>query len=267
MPFVLVSIYKIGTLLMKNYIVGNWKMNQSLEEINAFFTSFNEVFPNTSDNVFVGVSPQSFHIPLLMSHPKKPEFINIGAQNCSQHKSGAFTGENSPSALKEIGTVFTLIGHSERRQFFGETSNLTLGEKIQSALDEGLQVIYCIGESLQERKQNLTQSVLKEQTITALKDIKIENQNQLLIAYEPVWAIGTGETATPEQAEEAHQWIRGFLNELPNINQETPLLYGGSVKPENVDALLAKENINGALVGGASLKGDSFGKLCQAATK
>lgn len=252
---------------MKNYIVGNWKMNQSLEEINQFFNSFNEMFKEQADSVFVGVSPQSFHIPLVLSHPNKPIFFQVGAQNCSQHKNGAYTGENAPNALKEIGTSFTLIGHSERRQYFGETSNITLGEKIQSALDEGLDVIYCIGESLQERKQNLTQSILKEQTITALKDITLNNNAKLLIAYEPVWAIGTGETATPQQADEAHGWIKEFLNELPNINNETPLLYGGSVKPENVDSLLAKENINGALVGGASLKGDSFAKLCLSAAR
>ena len=253
--------------MMKNYIVGNWKMNQSLEEINQFFNSFNEMFKEQEDNVFVGVSPQSFHIPLILSHPNKPSFFQVGSQNCSQYKNGAYTGENAPNALKEIGTCFTLIGHSERRQYFGETSNITLGEKIQSALDEGLDVIYCIGETLQERKQNLTQSVLKEQTITALKNINLNDNAKLLVAYEPVWAIGTGETATPEQADEAHGWIKEFLNDLSNINNDTPLLYGGSVKPENVDSLLAKENINGALVGGASLKGDSFAKLCLSAAK
>lgn len=250
---------------MKNYMIGNWKMNQTLPEINSFFETYNSSFDG--GDCFVGLAPQTLHLSTLLNHQAKKDFVMVGAQNCSEHQKGAYTGESAPSALKELGATFSLIGHSERRQYFGEVSNSTLGLKIQNAIDEGLTAVYCVGESLQERKQNLTQSVLKDQIIGALKELKLSKPEQLLIAYEPVWAIGTGETATPEQAQEAHQWIRGFLSELTNIDQEIPLLYGGSVKPENVDELLAKPDINGALVGGASLKGESFARLCQFASK
>ena len=184
----------------------------------------------------------------------------MGAQNCNQHTSGAHTGEISPLSLVDMGAVFTLVGHSERRQNQGEENPL-LCQKVIAAVAAGLKVIYCVGESLSEREEGRTEEVVGRQLREGLAGFPLEQQEQLLIAYEPVWAIGTGRSATGEQAQAVHQLMRDILSSLKLAGEEIPLLYGGSVKPENIGELIAQRDIDGALVGGASLSGESFARM------
>lgn len=242
------------------HIVGNWKMNQTLHEISNFFIEMTKMKMELKCKAWI--APQALHIPILKEIAFTTGAIQVGAQNCSEHDSGAFTGEISPLALADIGAEFVIIGHSERRTIYKEGNEL-LNKKVLAALKHNLKVIYCVGETLEEREANKTFSVLEEQLSVGLKDISADKAHLLMIAYEPVWAIGTGKVATSEQAEEAHAFIRSKL--LQN-SEQTIILYGGSVKPDNIDALLRKENIDGALVGGASLKSADFKALCSSAS-
>ena len=188
--------------------------------------------------------------------------IRLTAQNLFWEEKGAFTGEIAPPMLKEVGCHYVILGHSERRQFFGETDE-TVNRKIKATLRQGLKVIFCIGETLKEREEGKTFAVIERQLTGGLKDISKEEMRNIVVAYEPVWAIGTGKTATPEQAEEVHRFIRKKLGELysKEIAEEVRIQYGGSVTPENVKGLMGQENIDGALVGGASLKSETFSKI------
>lgn len=235
-------------------IVGNWKMNQDLAALKEFFLAIESL--KAQINCYAWVAPQFIHIPLVKELAFTLGQIQVGAQNCSSEEAGAFTGEVSAASLADIGTSFVIIGHSERRQLFNEQEEL-LNRKIQKALQYQLKVIYCVGETLDERNQEQTFKKLEYQLQQGLKDIPTKN---LLIAYEPIWAIGTGQSASPEQAQEVHAFIR---QSFPT----TPLLYGGSVKPDNIQELLAEKDIDGALVGGASLKGKDFAQLCLAASR
>jgi triosephosphate isomerase len=238
------------------HIVGNWKMNQTLEEISKFFIEMSKMKMELKCKAWI--APQSIHIPILKEIAFTTGSIQIGAQNCSEHESGAYTGEISPLALADIGTEFVIIGHSERRMLYGEKSEL-LNKKVLLALKHKLKVIYCVGETLAEREADQTFSVIESQLNIGLQDIPADLAHLLIIAYEPVWAIGTGKTASAEQAEEVHAFIR---TKLPMNTDQTLILYGGSVKPDNIDSLLSKENIDGALVGGASLAAQDFRALC-----
>ena len=183
-----------------------------------------------------------------------------GAQNCGQYKEGAYTGEISPVALADMGATFVIVGHSERRQHYGENGDV-LKDKILAAIESGLEVVFCVGEDLSEREQGRTQEVVTAQLKEALADFPLEQQDKLIVAYEPVWAIGTGQTATPVQADKVHRLIRRILSSLKIDGERISLLYGGSVRPENIEELLVQENIDGALVGGASLNGASFARM------
>ncbi len=238
------------------HIVGNWKMNQTLHEISNFFVEMSKMKMELKCKAWI--APQALHIPILKEIAFTTGSIQVGAQNCCEHDSGAYTGEISPAALADMGVEFVIIGHSERRTIYKE-DNALLNKKVLKALGHGLKVIYCVGETLEEREANKTLAVLETQIAEGLKNLPEGIAANLLIAYEPVWAIGTGKVATAEQAEEAHAFIRSKLE----LNKdETVILYGGSVKPDNIDSLLAKENIDGALVGGASLKASDFRALC-----
>jgi triosephosphate isomerase len=188
--------------------------------------------------------------------------IKVGAQNCYFEKKGAFTGEVSPSMLKDAGCTYVILGHSERRQFFGETDEL-INKKIKAVIAEGMLPILCVGETLEEREKNITNDVIKKQTTGSLKGITAADMQKIVIAYEPVWAIGTGKVATPEQAESVHKFIRDLITKLydKSAAEALRIQYGGSVNPENVAALMGEEDIDGALVGGASLNAESFLKL------
>ncbi len=245
--------------MRKIHIVGNWKMNQSLAEINAFVSGLEGL---TGQDCEAWVAPQFIHIPYLKEKVKSIPFLKVGAQNCSAELSGAFTGDTSLTALKEIGTHFAIIGHSERRAIFGEGHEL-LNKKTHQCLELGMTAIFCVGESLEERESGITNKIIEEQIIEGLKGVPAAKTDKLIIAYEPVWAIGTGKTASPDQAQEVHAFIRNLLAEKLSYNAENiVILYGGSVKPGNVAQLLSQKDIDGGLVGGASLKASDFAALC-----
>lgn len=235
-------------------------MNQSLHEISNFFIEMTKMKMELKCKAWI--APQALHIPILKEIAFTTGAIQVGAQNCSHADSGAFTGEISPASLADMGVEFVIIGHSERRTIFGETNDL-LNQKVLAALKHNLKVIYCVGETLSERESNTTFDVIKEQLAVGLKNVPADKAHLLMIAYEPVWAIGTGKVATAEQAEEVHAFIRKNLTQNA---EETLILYGGSVKPDNIDSLLRKDNIDGALVGGASLKAQDFKALCTSAS-
>jgi triosephosphate isomerase len=242
--------------MREKYIVGNWKMNQNLEEIKSFFIEFIKMKMDLKCHAWI--APQYIHIPILKELAFTTGNILVGAQNCSHVDSGAFTGDVSAKSLSDIGCDFVIIGHSERRAFFKESDEM-INQKVLNALKNNLKVIFCVGETLEEREANKTFDVIKSQIEKGLVNLPVEKASDLLIAYEPVWAIGTGKTATAEQAEEVHAYIR---TQLKTNADQTIILYGGSVKPDNIDSLLRKPNIDGALVGGASLKASDFKALC-----
>lgn len=249
----------------KIHIVGNWKMNQTSNDIDSFFKEMSGVVVKCQS----WITPQSIHIPQVkkLGEDALGNMFQVGAQNCSHKTSGAFTGDVSPTSLKDIGVGFTLVGHSERRAIFNEGNQL-LNQKTILALNEGLKVIFCVGETLEEREQGKTEEVVKTQLEEGLKGISAGQLTDVIIAYEPVWAIGTGVTATPKQAQDAHDFIRNkVLGSVGFKIDDVVILYGGSVKPDNVEELLNCTDIDGALVGGASLKPSDFMKLCQAGSK
>jgi triosephosphate isomerase len=243
-------------------LAGNWKMNHGPQGTREFFQAFRaSPKPNATLRFY---TPFVSLDAAIQSTKESGITAQIGAQNLHAEKSGAFTGEVSGPMLRELGVEQVLIGHSERRQYFGETDEILL-KKTQSALAQGFEVLFCIGELLSEREGGMTQGVLLGQLTRILQDPTCKEAfgSKLHLAYEPIWAIGTGVVATPEQAQTTHAFIRKLLSEkLGNDRaQSTKILYGGSVTPANFKALLACEDIDGGLVGGASLKPDSFQAL------
>lgn len=238
------------------FIAGNWKMNLSLEQGKKLVNELKETAANTDVKVAVCV-------PYIYLTEIKKELvgsnIKLGAQNMHWEESGAFTGEVAPNMLKEIGVDYVVIGHSERREYFAETND-TVNKKIKSALAHDLLPIFCCGESLETREAGKEKEWVKEQIIEGLKDITAEQVKQIVIAYEPIWAIGTGKTATSEQANEMCAHIRNLLEEKydSEISEEVVIQYGGSVKADNATEIMNQEDIDGALVGGASLKATDF---------
>jgi len=241
-------------------VAGNWKMNGTLAEARALAQDIRNALPAASD-VDVVVCPP-FTALHAVSEVLKGSHIAVGAQNMYFEEKGAFTGEVSPLMLLDAGCRYVILGHSERRRQMGETSEL-VNRKLKLALTAGLTPIVCVGETWPERSAGQTEQVIGEQIASSLTDIPDHALRSVLIAYEPVWAIGTGQVATPDQAEEVHRCIRGLL---PSATAEAlRILYGGSVTPENCEGLMAKEDLDGTLVGGASLKVDSFAAIVQAA--
>lgn len=239
---------------MKKLLVGNWKMNKNGKECLEFLEIFSKNFSSKRE---AWIAPQSLFVKLIINSGMK-----AGLQNCSEFVEGAYTGEVSPRTFKEMGGHFVILGHSERRQYFGETSK-HLNAKIKTVLNEGLVAVYCVGETLSERENGQTLSLIEDQIHQGLNDQAKANFENLIIAYEPVWAIGTGKTATPAQAQEVHAHIRKLLvSKFPSFGDKVRILYGGSVKPDNVEELLAQKDIDGGLVGGASLKAKDFLALC-----
>lgn len=239
---------------MKKLMIANWKMNKNGKECMQFLAEFKSKYSGKRD---AWIASQPLYIKLIIN-----EGVPAGLQNCSEFVSGAYTGEISPRSFKDMDGSFTLTGHSERRQYFGETSK-QLNAKNRTALAEGLKVVYCVGETLPERESNQTIAIVTDQLHQGLNDLSMANAENLIIAYEPVWAIGTGKTASPAQAKEVHAHIRQVLREkFPGFGEKVRILYGGSVKPDNVEELLAQKDIDGGLVGGASLKPKDFLALC-----
>jgi triosephosphate isomerase len=227
-------------------IAGNWKLFKGPDEAAAFCR---ELRTRDLGGVDVVVCPPYVSLQAAVTALAGTE-IAVAAQNVHWESAGAFTGEVSAAMLREVGVYGTIVGHSERRQWFGETDE-TVGLRARAALDAGLSVIACVGELEEERERGETEAVLRRQLAV------LEADDELVVAYEPVWAIGTGKTATPEMAQEAHAFIKSLL--------DVAVLYGGSVKPENAGDLLSQPDVDGALVGGASLDLDSFAAICRAA--
>ncbi|HOL68022.1 MAG TPA: triose-phosphate isomerase [bacterium] len=243
--------------MRKALIAGNWKMYKTPEESVQFVREFlQQLTPRSEREVLICPPATSLGVlkPLLEKSP-----VHLGAQNVSPEDEGAFTGEISARMLKASGAEYVICGHSERRNIFGETDEL-VNRKVKQTLKYGLKPILCVGEKLEEREAGKTWTVIQKQLSAGLTGITREQAAEVVIAYEPVWAIGTGKNATPQVAEEVHQSIRNFLEERfgREIAETATILYGGSVKPENIDELMAEADIDGVLVGTASLTVPSF---------
>jgi triosephosphate isomerase len=246
--------------LRRPLIAGNWKMYKTQVDTRAFFAAF---LPLVASSVHcdIVIAPPFTSVPSAVE-AARGSTIGIAGQNLHWEKEGAFTGEISAPMLVEAGCRAVIIGHSERRQYFGETDE-SVNRKLKAALAAGLTPIVCVGETLGEREGNRTQTVLQCQCEGGFASLTPQDFSRILLAYEPVWAIGTGRTATPEMAEEAHRHIRALAAErfTPEAASAVPVLYGGSVKPDNIRGLMAQPDIDGALVGGASLEAKSFAAI------
>jgi len=238
-------------------IAANFKMNKTVSEATAYFNELKGLTKNVKDVEIVVATPSILLHPMI--ELVKGTNINLSAENVHWADNGAFTGETSAATLKDMGVNYTVLGHSERREMFAET-NETVNNRLKNSLKNDLTIIFCIGETLEERKSEKTIEKVKTQITEGFKDITAEDMKNISIAYEPIWAIGTGVTASKEQAQEVHAEIRLILKDLFNedVAQATRILYGGSVKPANVKELMSQTDIDGALVGGASLEASSF---------
>ncbi len=245
-------------------IAGNWKLNKTSREALMLVEELKREL-STVTGVDIVVCPP-FTALESVSEALMETNIALGGQNLSWAESGAFTGEISAAMLKDFNVRYVIIGHSERRQYFGET-NETVNKRLLTALNNQLTPIVCVGENLTEREANKTFDVIKDHCEGSLKGLTPEQMEKIVLAYEPVWAIGTGKTATPEQAQEVHKFIRQLLAKLFNAEaaESVRIQYGGSVTPENIASLISQPDINGALVGGASLKAPSFAAIVKAA--
>jgi len=246
--------------LRRPLIAGNWKMHTTTEEAGALARGLCDLVKDAED-VDIVVAPPFVYLQevggIIAGGP-----VALGAQDVYWEKSGAWTGEVSAVMLRDVGCEYVIVGHSERRQYFHETDE-DVNRKVLAALEEGLRPIVCVGETLTEREEGVTIALVSSMVRRALEGVGRERAADVVIAYEPLWAIGTGRTASPAEAEEVHSAIRQTLLEIfgPGLPEEMRILYGGSVKPENIDSLMAEVDIDGALVGGASLKAESFARI------
>ena len=246
----------------KIFIAGNWKMNKTAAETAELASALKASLAQFAGKCEIAVCPTFTSLATAVEILKGSN-VKVGAQNIHWADNGAYTGEISGAMLKEIGVEYVIIGHSERRQYFGETDE-TVNQRIKAALKYGLKPIVCIGETLAEREGGVTNTVLEKQIRGAFADITTADMDAITIAYEPVWAIGTGKTATPDVAQETHAFIRSVLTALYGDKaQDIVVQYGGSMKAENSGALVSKQDIDGGLIGGAALKADSFTALIQ----
>ncbi|MEG2429139.1 MAG: triose-phosphate isomerase [Oscillospiraceae bacterium] len=250
--------------LRKAIIAGNWKMNKNRVEAKALIEEIKVVAKNETCEVIICVPFTNLETAVELT---KGTNVKVGAENCHFEKSGAFTGEISADMLKEVGVEYVIIGHSERRQYFAETDE-TVNKRTKAALEAGLKVILCVGETLDEREKNITEEIVAMQTKVGLMGISAADMKNIIIAYEPVWAIGTGKTATAEQANEVCAFIRATVEKMFDKATADGLTvqYGGSMNPKNCVELLAQPDVDGGLIGGASLKADDFSVLLNAAT-
>ncbi len=247
-------------------IAGNWKMYKNVDEAVALANAIKGSVAGI-DNVEIVVCPPFIDLAAAEKTLKESN-IALGAQNCYWENEGAFTGEVSASMLKSAGCKYIIVGHSERRKYFGET-NETVNKKIAAVIREALVPIMCVGETLEERESGKTMDIVGTQVAKGLEGFDSAYLKELIIAYEPVWAIGTGKTATGDQAQEVHATIRALIGRLypGSFSSEIRILYGGSVKPDNAKALMSEKDIDGALIGGASLKPEGFTDIIKATSK
>ena len=250
----------------KYFIAGNWKMNKTAAEATALIPAMNE--NAGSQTTLDGAVGPPCTARDAASKALAGSTVKLGAQNMYFEKSGAYTGEIAADMLKEFGCTYVILGHSERREYFKEC-NCLINKKVKAVLANGMNPILCVGEKLEEREAGKTLDIVSEQTVKGLEGLTAAEAEKVVIAYEPVWAIGTGKTATPEMAQEVHAAIRKILSDTfgAEVAEKMQILYGGSMKPENADALLAEKDIDGGLIGGAALKADSFVALIESASK
>lgn len=246
--------------MIKPLIAGNWKMHKTVSESLDFVKQLKTMLPEGLNRDIVIAPPFTALRPV--AEETKGTVIRTAAQNLHWEEKGAYTGEISAAMLADCGCEYVIIGHSERRALFGETDEV-IHRKIRAALRAGLKPIVCIGETLAERESGKTFAIIERQLKEGLKNLSIGDIRQTVVAYEPVWAIGTGRTASPEQAQDAHAFIRRMLETSFDKTSagERPILYGGSVHPGNIDSLMARPDVNGVLVGGASLEAESFARI------
>ena len=244
--------------MRKNIVAGNWKMNTTLQEGIQLANDVNEALKGVDAKCDVVICVPFTHLASVNA-VIDPEKLGLGAENCADHLKGAYTGEVSAPMVASTGAKYVILGHSERRQYYGETSE-TLKEKVKLALAEGLTPIFCIGEVLEERENGTYNDVVKAQIEEALFDLSADDFKKIVLAYEPVWAIGTGKTATDEQAQDMHAHIRSSIAGKygKEVADEISILYGGSCKPGNAKGLFAQPDIDGGLIGGAALDAESF---------
>lgn len=248
----------------KPFIAGNWKMNKTRSESEALISELRNKVASISGVEIVVCPP--FTSLWAVAEALNGSNIEVGAQNVHWEKSGAFTGEIAACMLTEIPVRYAIIGHSERRQYFAETDE-TVNARLKAALAAGLKPIVCVGETLAQREDGQTETVVERQITQGFAGIAADQMTHVIVAYEPVWAIGTGRTATQQQAQDVHHFIRGlFTRSMGTVADSLRILYGGSVKPDNAAELLGQEDIDGALVGGASLKADDFAGIVNAAS-
>ena len=247
--------------MRKTIVAGNWKMNASKESVNTLIESIlSGINETTSEVIVCAPFPYLSQVESLINKSK----LMLGAQNLNVNPAGAYTGEVSADMIKDFGAQYVIVGHSERRSLYGET-NAIVAEKTKTAIDAGLTPLLCVGESLEDRESGNTEAVVEEQINAVIDLIGIESFDQVIIAYEPVWAIGTGLTATPEQAQAVHLFIRNLLaDSSEKIAQRIPILYGGSMNAGNAADLISCADIDGGLIGGAALKADDFLQICKA---
>ena len=248
----------------KAIIAGNWKMNKTPSEAKELLTAIIPAVKDADCEVIACVPYVDLSVALEVT---KGTNVKIGAENCHFEKSGAFTGEISADMLAEMGVEYVVLGHSERRQYFGETDE-TVNKRLKAALGAGLKPILCVGEMLADRENGITAELVAMQTKIALKGVSADEMKNIIIAYEPVWAIGTGKTATAEQANEVCALIRATLASLYGeaVAEATTIQYGGSMNAKNAEELLAQPDVDGGLIGGASLKAPDFATIVKAAT-
>jgi len=244
--------------MRRKVVAGNWKMNMNLSGTIELISAIKNELSKSDSKTEVIVCPPFTSLETAVTVVKGSS-IKVGAQNMHYESGGAFTGEISADMLKSVGCEYVILGHSERRTLFGESDEM-INKKVKKALSSGLKPIFCVGETLEERESNLTEKVVDNQVKNGLSGISEAELSELIIAYEPVWAIGTGKTASPEQAQEVHKFIRNLISKLysNNLADNLVIQYGGSVKPDNAEELFSQPDIDGGLIGGASLKADSF---------
>lgn len=244
--------------MRKNIVAGNWKMNMTLQEGIALAKELNETLTAEKPNCDVVICTPFIHLASIAQFLNQ-DIIGLGAENCADKEKGAYTGEVSAAMVKSTGAQYVILGHSERRGYYNETPEI-LKEKVLLALANGLKVIFCIGESLEEREADKQNEIVKAELEGSVFNLSAEEFKNIIIAYEPIWAIGTGKTASAEQAEEIHAYIRSVIAEKygEQIADDTTILYGGSCKASNAKELFSKPDIDGGLIGGASLKAADF---------
>ncbi|MBR4482926.1 MAG: triose-phosphate isomerase [Paludibacteraceae bacterium] len=244
--------------MRKNIVAGNWKMNKTLQEGVALATELKEILKNEKPNCEVIIGTPFIHLATV-AEVIKDSVIKLSAENCADKESGAYTGEVSAAMVKSTGAEYCILGHSERRQYYHETYEI-LKEKVLLALANGLKPIFCIGELKEEREAGKQNEVVKSQLEGSVFNLSAEDFSKIVLAYEPVWAIGTGLTATSDQAEEIHAYIRSLIADKygKEVADNTTILYGGSCKASNAKELFSKPDVDGGLIGGASLKAPDF---------